>query len=76
MRGVRLGSSNVVIGPALGVAAVAAVLVAALVARWTGLGVSRSALVAAARATLQLGAVSLLIGAIVGSIPASAASSW
>lgn len=68
-----MGSTNVIIGPALGVAAVVAVLVAAVVARWAGLGVSRATAVAAVRATLQLGVVSLLIGAIVGSAAASAA---
>lgn len=66
-----MGSTNVVIGPALGVAAVVAVLIAAAVAWRTGLGTSREAVVAALRATAQLGAVSLLIGAIVGSFAAS-----
>jgi putative ABC transport system permease protein len=66
-------STNVVIGPALGVAAGVAVLLAAAVAWRAGLGTSRGTVVAAARAVVQLGAVSLLIGAIVGSLVASAA---
>jgi ABC-type uncharacterized transport system, permease component len=68
-----VGSTNVVIGPALAVAAVLAVLLAAVVGWRAGLGTSRQAVVAALRATVQLGAVSLLIGAIVGSVLASAA---
>ncbi len=68
-----MGSTNVIIGPALGIAAVAAVLIAAGVAWWTGLGTSRQAVIAALRATLQLGVVSLLIGAIVASFWFSAA---
>ncbi|WP_232664684.1 ABC transporter permease [Pseudonocardia sp. TRM90224] len=68
-----MGSTTVVIGPALGIAAGAAVLLTALVAWRARLGVSRAVVVAAVRATLQLGAVSLLIGAIVGSVLASAA---
>lgn len=68
-----MGSTNVVIGPALGVAMVAAVLIAAGVARATGLGTSRQTVVAAVRATVQLGLVSLLIGAIVASFWFSAA---
>lgn len=62
------GSANVVIGPALAVAGVTAVLLAAGVAWWAGLGTSRQTLVAGARATVQLGAVALVIGAIVGSL--------
>jgi putative ABC transport system permease protein len=46
---------------------------AAAVALWARLGTDRSTLVAGARAVLQLGAVSLLIGAIVGSVLLSAA---
>lgn len=65
--------SGVVIGPALAAAAIGAVVIAAGVARWTELRVSRQAVTAAARATVQLGGVSLLIGAIVGSPLASAA---
>jgi putative ABC transport system permease protein len=44
-----------------------------LAARRAGLDTERSAVVAGVRAVVQLGAVSLLIGAIVGSLPASAA---
>lgn len=68
-----VGSTNVVIGPALAVAGVLAVLLAAVVAWRTGLGTTRPTVVAAVRATVQLGGVSLLIGAIVGSVAASAA---
>lgn len=68
-----MGQTGVVIGPALGVAAVVAVLIAAGVGWRAGLGTSRAAVTAALRATVQLGAVSLLIGAIVGSFAASAA---
>jgi putative ABC transport system permease protein len=52
---------------------VLAVGLAAAVALWARLGTDRSTLVAGARAVLQLGAVSLLIGAIVGSVLLSAA---
>lgn len=68
-----MGSTNVVIGPALGVAVVVAVLIAAGVAWATRLGTSRQAVAAAVRATVQLGVVSLLIGAIVASFWFSAA---
>jgi putative ABC transport system permease protein len=68
-----VNGTNVVIGPGLAVAGVLAVLVAAGVAGQAGLGTSRQSVAAAIRATLQLGAVSLLIGAIVGSFLASAA---
>ncbi|WP_246631265.1 ABC transporter permease [Pseudonocardia nigra] len=68
-----VGGANVVIGPALAVAAVVAVAIAAAVGRWAGLGTARGASLAAVRAVVQLGAVSLLLGAIIGSIPASAA---
>lgn len=63
-----MGSSNVVLGPALGIAGALAVVVAAAVALWARLGTSRQTVIAAARAVGQLGAVSLLIGAIVGSV--------
>jgi putative ABC transport system permease protein len=62
-----VGSTVVVIGPPLVVAGGLAVAVAAVVGWRTGLGTARPALVAAIRAVAQLGAVSLLIGAIVGS---------
>jgi putative ABC transport system permease protein len=68
-----MGSTTVAIGPGLAVAAVLAVGLAAAVALWARLGTDRSTLVAGARAVLQLGAVSLLIGAIVGSVLLSAA---
>jgi putative ABC transport system permease protein len=65
-------SSNVVLGPGLAVAAVLAVVVAALVATWVRLGTARLTVIAAVRAVAQLAAVSLLIGAIVGSVWLSA----
>jgi putative ABC transport system permease protein len=68
-----MGSTNVVIGPALAVAGVLAVVIAAVVGRQAGLGTGRLAVIAAVRAVLQLGAVALLIGAIVGSVLLSAA---
>lgn len=68
-----MGSTTVVIGPGLAVAGVLAVGLAAALAAVVHLGTSRSTLVAGARAVLQLGAVSLLIGAIVGSVLLSAA---
>ncbi|GAA1290148.1 ABC transporter permease [Pseudonocardia aurantiaca] len=68
-----MGSAGIVLGPGLAVAGVLAVVLAAGVARWAHLGTSRLAVVAAARAVAQLGAVSLLIGAIVGSVWLSAA---
>lgn len=63
---------NIVMGPALGVAMVVAVLLGAAVAWAARLGTSRATVTAAVRATLQLGAVSLLIGGIVGSFALSA----
>jgi putative ABC transport system permease protein len=68
-----MGSTTVVIGPALAVAGVLAVVLAAALAMLARLGTGRSTLVAGARAVLQLGAVSLLIGAIVDSVLLSAA---
>jgi putative ABC transport system permease protein len=68
-----MGSTTLVIGPALAVAGVLAVLVAAALAAVAHLGTARASLVAGARAVLQLGAVSLLIGAIVDSVLFSAA---
>jgi putative ABC transport system permease protein len=68
-----MGSTAVVIGPALAVTGVLAVALAAAVAFRARLGTARPTVVAAARAVLQLGAVSLLIGAIVGSVLLSAA---
>jgi putative ABC transport system permease protein len=69
----RMGSTTVVLGPGLAAAGVLAVLVAAALAMVAHLGTSVSTLIAGARAVLQLGAVSLLIGAIVGSVLLSAA---
>ena len=68
-----MGSTTVVIGPGLAVAGVLAVGLAASVALWARLGTERATIVAAVRAVLQLAAVSLLIGAIVGSVLLSAA---
>ncbi|MHA6621627.1 ABC transporter permease [Pseudonocardia sp. DLS-67] len=68
-----MGSTTVVIGPGLAVAGVLAVGVAAVLAAAAHLGTGRSTLVAGARAVLQLGAVSLLIGVIIGSVLLSAA---
>lgn len=68
-----MGSANVVLGPGLAVACVLAVAVAAVVGYLAQLGTHRRTVVAAVRAVAQLGAVSLLIGAIVGSLVASAA---
>ncbi len=68
-----MGSSTVLIGPALAVTAVLAVALAAAVAMWVQLGTARRGVIAAVRAVLQLGMVSLLIGAIVGSPLLSAA---
>jgi putative ABC transport system permease protein len=68
-----MGSTTVVIGPGLAVAGVLAVGLAAAVALWARLGTERATIVAAVRAVLQLAAVSLLIGAIVGSVLLSAA---
>lgn len=68
-----MDGTNVVIGPALAVAGVLAVLLAAGVAWWAGLGTSRQSVTAGIRATVQLGGVALLIEAIVGSVLASVA---
>jgi putative ABC transport system permease protein len=69
----RMGSTAVVIGPGLAVAGALAVGLAATLAVLARLGTGRSTVIAGARAVLQLGAVSLLIGAIVGSVLLSAA---
>jgi putative ABC transport system permease protein len=68
-----MGSATVVIGPGLAVAGGLAVLLAAAIAAAARLGTGRWTVVAGARAVVQLGAVSLLIGAIVGSVLLSAA---
>jgi putative ABC transport system permease protein len=64
---------SIVMGPPLAVALVVALGLAAAVGWAARLGTSRQAITAGVRAAVQLGAVSLLIGAIVGSVPASAA---
>lgn len=63
----------VTVSPALGVAVGLAVLLTVAVAGWAGLGTARASALAAGRAVLQLGAVSLLLVAIVESALASAA---
>jgi len=68
-----MGSTTVVLGPGPAVAGVLAIVVAAALAAVAHLGTGRPTVVAGARAVLQLGAVSLLIGAIVGSLLLSAA---
>jgi UDP-glucose/iron transport system permease protein len=68
-----MGSTTVVIGPELAVAGVLTVGLTAAVALWARLTTERATIVAAVRAVLQLAAVSLLIGAIVGSVLLSAA---
>jgi putative ABC transport system permease protein len=68
-----MGSTTVVIGPAMAVAGVLAVALAATLAGLARLGTGRPSVVAGARAVVQLGAVSLLIGAIVGSVLLSTA---
>ncbi|MEO6882060.1 MAG: ABC transporter permease [Mycobacteriaceae bacterium] len=60
-------SGLVVLGPALGVAVVLLVGVAVVLARLGGLGHGRAVLTASARAAVQLGAVSLVITAVVAS---------
>ncbi|HEU0089708.1 MAG TPA: ABC transporter permease [Pseudonocardiaceae bacterium] len=60
---------QITFGPALGIAVAALVVAAVLVTRLGMLGHSRAVLTAAARATLQLAAVSLVIGAVIASLP-------
>ena len=62
------GGSTVVLGWGLGVALAALTLVAVAVSGLAGLGVGRRIAVAAARAVLQLGVVSLVIVAVVRSL--------
>lgn len=64
---------GIVMGPPLVVTLVVALLLAAAVGWAARMGTSRQTVVAGVRAALQLGAVSLLIVAIVGSVPAGAA---
>jgi putative ABC transport system permease protein len=62
-----------VLGPRLGIALAALTLVAAGVAAVARLGYSRQIAVAAVRAVVQLAAVSLVIAAVVASLPLSGA---
>ncbi|MGH3813472.1 MAG: ABC transporter permease [Pseudonocardiaceae bacterium] len=57
------------LGPALGLALAVLAIAAALVARLGMLGHSRAVLTAVARATLQLAAVSLVVAAVIASLP-------
>ncbi|MGC4864775.1 ABC transporter permease [Micromonospora sp. DT53] len=66
-------STMLVVGPKLGVALVVLTLVAAAVVTLGKLGHGRQVIVAAVRAAIQLGAVSLLIAATVVSLWATAA---
>jgi putative ABC transport system permease protein len=68
-----MGGSAVVIGWGLGAALLLLVVVAVLVAGFGGLGVGRATALAAARAAVQLAAVSAVIVAVVGSLWLSAA---
>lgn len=68
-----MSSTILVVGPELGVALVVLAVLAAVVATVGQLGHGRQILVAAVRAAVQLGAVSLLITAIVVSLWATAA---
>ncbi|MHA6796378.1 ABC transporter permease [Pseudonocardia bannensis] len=67
-----MGSPNIVLGPVLWITLATAVLVGAVIAVWVRLGTARATPLAAGRAVLQLGAVSALLGAIVGPAGASA----
>jgi putative ABC transport system permease protein len=60
-----------VLGPRLGIALAALTFAAAGVAAATGLGYSRQIVIAAVRAVVQLAAVSLVIAAVVASLPLS-----
>ena len=57
------------LGPALGVAVAVLALIAALVTRLGMLGHARGVLTAVGRAALQLAAVSLVVGAVIASLP-------
>ncbi|MGH3904070.1 MAG: ABC transporter permease [Pseudonocardiaceae bacterium] len=57
------------LGPALGLALAVLAIAAASVTRLGMLGHSRAVLTAVARATLQLGAVSLVVAAVIASLP-------
>ena len=65
-------STLVTVSPRLGVALVVLAVLAAAVAAAGQLGSGRQTLVAAARAGVQLAVVSLLVGALVGSLPLAA----
>lgn len=67
-----MSSTMLVLGPKLWVALAALTATAAAVARIGRLGHGRQIVVAAVRAAAQLTAVSLLIAAIVASLPATA----
>ncbi len=68
-----MGTSVVQLGPGLVVALVVLTTVGALAGGLGGLGVGRPVLTAAARAVVQLAAVSLVITAVVQSLPLAAA---
>lgn len=68
-----MSSTMLVVGPKLGVALVVLTLVAAVVVTFGKLGHGRQVMVAAVRAAIQLGAVSLLIVGIAVSLWATAA---
>lgn len=68
-----MGTSVVQLGPGLVVALVVLATVGALAGGLGGLGVGRRVLTAAARAVVQLAAVSLVITAVVQSLPLAAA---
>ncbi|SIM84129.1 ABC transporter permease [Micromonospora cremea] len=68
-----MSSTMLVVGPKLAVALMVLTLVAAVVVTVGKLGHGREVMVAAVRAAIQLGAVSLLIAAIVSSLWATAA---
>ncbi len=68
-----MGSSVVQLGPGLVVVLVVLVLIAAVVGRVSGLGQERPLVLASARATVQLGVVSVLVVAVVRSLWTSAA---
>jgi putative ABC transport system permease protein len=68
-----VGSSLVEIGPSLAVVLVVLTGLAAVCARWSGLGLDREVVVAALRAAGQLTAVSAVLLVVVRSLPLSAA---
>lgn len=60
---------QITFGPTLGIAVVALAITAALITRLGMLGHARDVLTAVARAAVQLAAVSLVIGAVIASLP-------